>query len=75
MVCQIKRDLDHIQNVLQKILESGVTGVEDTRIEELEKKLKQVQDLIDTEDNDRIHQLLGQSMDDLRWGHLATFGC
>lgn len=66
MVCQIKRDLDHIQNVLQKILESGVSGVEDTRIEELEKKLKQVQDLISTEDNDKIHQLLGQSMDDLR---------
>uniref|UniRef100_A0A8C4HDS2 Laminin, beta 2-like n=1 Tax=Dicentrarchus labrax TaxID=13489 RepID=A0A8C4HDS2_DICLA len=46
-VCQIKRDLDHIQYTVQKILESGVpTGDGDTRIKELEKKLKQVQDLI-----------------------------
>uniref|UniRef100_A0A8C4HFA9 Laminin, beta 2-like n=1 Tax=Dicentrarchus labrax TaxID=13489 RepID=A0A8C4HFA9_DICLA len=56
-VCQIKRDLDHIQYTVQKILESGVpTGDGDTRIKELEKKLKQVQDLISAEDSDRIHQ-------------------
>uniref|UniRef100_A0A8C4HDQ3 Laminin, beta 2-like n=1 Tax=Dicentrarchus labrax TaxID=13489 RepID=A0A8C4HDQ3_DICLA len=66
-VCQIKRDLDHIQYTVQKILESGVpTGDGDTRIKELEKKLKQVQDLISAEDSDRIHQLIGQSIDDLR---------
>uniref|UniRef100_A0A8C9YGN0 Laminin, beta 2-like n=1 Tax=Sander lucioperca TaxID=283035 RepID=A0A8C9YGN0_SANLU len=46
-VCQIKRDLEHIQYAAQKILESGVTtGVGDTRIKELEKKLRKVQDLI-----------------------------
>uniref|UniRef100_A0A4W6G1H4 Laminin, beta 2-like n=1 Tax=Lates calcarifer TaxID=8187 RepID=A0A4W6G1H4_LATCA len=66
-LCQIKRDLEHIQYTVQRILESGVTpGIKDTRIRELEKKLKQVQDLISTEDSDKIHQLIGQSIDDLR---------
>ncbi len=66
-VCQIEKDLKHIQFMVQKILESGVTpGVGDSRIRELERKLKQVQDLIRAEDSDRIHQLIGQSIDDLR---------
>uniref|UniRef100_A0A665WFI8 Laminin subunit beta-2-like n=1 Tax=Echeneis naucrates TaxID=173247 RepID=A0A665WFI8_ECHNA len=66
-LCQIKRDLEHIQYTLQKIQENGITpGVGDTRIKELEKKLKQVQDLISLEDGDRIHQLIGQSIDDIR---------
>ncbi|XP_062248507.1 laminin subunit beta-1 [Platichthys flesus] len=66
-VCQIRRDVDHIQYTVQKILESGVTpGVDDTYIKELEMKLKQVQDLISVQDSDRIHQLIGQSIDDLR---------
>lgn len=66
-VCQIKRDLEHVQYTTQKILESGITpGVGDTRIKELDRKLKQVQDLIRAEDSDRIHQLIGQSVDDLR---------
>ncbi|XP_069025233.1 laminin subunit beta-1 [Embiotoca jacksoni] len=66
-VCQIKRDLEYIQYTLQKILEGGVTpGVEDKRIKELERKLKRVQDLIGTQDSERIHQLIGQSVDDLR---------
>uniref|UniRef100_A0A4W6G2C9 Laminin, beta 2-like n=1 Tax=Lates calcarifer TaxID=8187 RepID=A0A4W6G2C9_LATCA len=61
-LCQIKRDLEHIQYTVQRILESGVTpGIKDTRIRELEKKLKQVQDLISTEDSDKIHQLIGQT--------------
>uniref|UniRef100_A0A8C2ZAY7 Laminin, beta 2-like n=1 Tax=Cyclopterus lumpus TaxID=8103 RepID=A0A8C2ZAY7_CYCLU len=66
-VCQIKRDLEHIQYTAQKILESGATPVVgDTRIGELERKLKEVQDLISAEDSDRIHQLIGQGIDDLR---------
>ncbi|XP_058498691.1 laminin subunit beta-2 [Solea solea] len=66
-LCQIKRDLEHVQYTAQKILESGITpGVEDSRIRELEKKLKQVQDMIGGEDSDRIHKLIGQSIDDLR---------
>ncbi|XP_051915351.1 laminin subunit beta-2 [Hippocampus zosterae] len=67
VVCQLKRDLEHIQHTANKILESGVTpGVSDARIKELEEKLKEVQDLIGNEDSERIHQLLGQSIDDLR---------
>ncbi|XP_037334341.2 laminin subunit beta-2 [Pungitius pungitius] len=66
-VCQIKRDLEHIQYTAQKILESGVMPeIGDTRIRELEMKLLEVQDLISSEDSDRIHQLIGQSIDDLR---------
>ncbi|KAM9785727.1 laminin subunit beta-1 [Neosynchiropus ocellatus] len=66
-VCQIKRDLEHIQYTTQKILESGVTpGVGDGRLKDLEKKLRQVQDLISRQDSDRLYQLIGQSVDDLR---------
>ncbi|XP_047459285.1 laminin subunit beta-2 isoform X2 [Mugil cephalus] len=66
-VCQIKRDLEHIQNAVEKIKESGITpGVGDGRLKELEDKLKRVKDLISEEDRDRIHQLIGQSIDDLR---------
>uniref|UniRef100_A0A673CE11 Laminin subunit beta-1 n=1 Tax=Sphaeramia orbicularis TaxID=375764 RepID=A0A673CE11_9TELE len=65
VVCQIKRDLEHIQFTVEKILESGVTpGADDKRIKELERKLRQVQDLISTEDSDRIHQLIGQTQDE-----------
>ncbi|KAM6924939.1 laminin subunit beta-1 [Xenentodon cancila] len=66
-ICQLKRDLDHIDYNVQKILEGGVTpGVGDSRIKELEKKLTQVRDLISTQDSDGIHQLIGQSIDYLR---------
>lgn len=66
-VCQIKKDLEHVEHMVKNILESGITpGVSDKRIKELERKLKQVQDLISTEDNERVHQLIGQSIDDLR---------
>ncbi|CAN9515951.1 unnamed protein product [Ophioblennius macclurei] len=66
-VCQIKRDLEHIQYTVQKILEIGeMPGVGDTRIGELERKLKQVQVLISTDDSEKTHQLIGQSIDDLR---------
>ncbi|XP_068606555.1 laminin subunit beta-1 [Brachionichthys hirsutus] len=74
-VCQIKRDLDHVQHNVQKILESGVRpGISDSRIRALEDKLKQVQDLIGTEDSDRILRLIGQSIDDLRAETALTDG-
>ncbi|CAG6021045.1 unnamed protein product [Menidia menidia] len=67
IVCQIKRDLDHIQYAVERILENGVLpGGNESRIKELERKLRRVQDLIRTEDNARIHQMIGQSIDDLR---------
>lgn len=66
-MCQIRRDLEHIEFTLEKILKSGVTpGVGDMRFKELERKLKQVKDLISMEDSERIHQLIGQTIDDLR---------
>ncbi|XP_038867518.1 laminin subunit beta-2-like [Salvelinus namaycush] len=66
-VCMIRRDLDHIRYNIQRILESGETpGVGDKHIHELENKLAQVQDLIRDGDRDRQHQLIGQSIDDLR---------
>lgn len=65
-VCQIRRDLEHVQYVVQKTLEGGVgPGVEEGRIKELERKLDQVRDLIGTGDADRIHQLIGESINDL----------
>uniref|UniRef100_A0A669CLA0 Laminin, beta 2-like n=1 Tax=Oreochromis niloticus TaxID=8128 RepID=A0A669CLA0_ORENI len=69
-VCQIRRDLDHIQSRVQEILKGGIIpGAGDARIKELEGKLKQVKDLIITQDRDRVYQLIGQSIDDLRWGN------
>ncbi|XP_005744725.1 laminin subunit beta-2 isoform X1 [Pundamilia nyererei] len=66
-LCQIRRDLDHIQSRVQEILKGGITpGAGDARIKELEGKLKQVKDLIITQDRDRVYQLIGQSIDDLR---------
>uniref|UniRef100_A0AAX7SDX4 Laminin, beta 2-like n=1 Tax=Astatotilapia calliptera TaxID=8154 RepID=A0AAX7SDX4_ASTCA len=42
-LCQIRRDLDHIQSRVQEILKGGITpGAGDARIKELEGKLKQV---------------------------------
>ncbi|XP_045065518.1 laminin subunit beta-2-like [Coregonus clupeaformis] len=66
-VCTIRRDLDHIRHDIQRILESGETpGLGDKPIHELENKLARVQDLIRDGDRDRLHQLIGQSIDDLR---------
>uniref|UniRef100_A0AAX7TEQ7 Laminin, beta 2-like n=1 Tax=Astatotilapia calliptera TaxID=8154 RepID=A0AAX7TEQ7_ASTCA len=54
-LCQIRRDLDHIQSRVQEILKGGITpGAGDARIKELEGKLKQVKDLIITQDRDRV---------------------
>lgn len=66
-MCQIKMDLEHVNLMVEKILQSGVTlGLGDTRIKELKEKLKQVQELIDASESQRLHQLIGQSIDDLR---------
>ncbi|XP_011475073.1 laminin subunit beta-2 [Oryzias latipes] len=75
IICQIKRDLDHIHFTAQRILESGVMpGVGDARIRELEEKLKQVKDLIGSGRNESIHQLIGQAIDDIRAEIAVTDG-
>uniref|UniRef100_A0AAX7V704 Laminin, beta 2-like n=1 Tax=Astatotilapia calliptera TaxID=8154 RepID=A0AAX7V704_ASTCA len=61
-LCQIRRDLDHIQSRVQEILKGGITpGAGDARIKELEGKLKQVKDLIITQDRDRVYQLIAET--------------
>ncbi|XP_012991876.3 laminin subunit beta-2 [Esox lucius] len=66
-VCTIRQELERIRREVQRILESGeIPGVEDRRIHELEEKLARLRDLIQDGDKDRIHQLIGQSIDDLR---------
>lgn len=73
-LCQIRRDLEHIQYDIQKILESGNTsGVWINSTMELEQKLNQVRELIDMGDMEKIHQLIGQSIDDLRWATKVTY--
>uniref|UniRef100_A0AAY5KX69 Laminin, beta 2-like n=1 Tax=Esox lucius TaxID=8010 RepID=A0AAY5KX69_ESOLU len=65
-VCTIRQELERIRREVQRILESGeIPGVEDRRIHELEEKLARLRDLIQDGDKDRIHQLIGQSIDDL----------
>lgn len=67
-VCQIKMDLEQVNMTVDKILQSGVTpGLGDGRVKELERKLKQVQELISAAESEKVHQLISQSIDDLRW--------
>ncbi|KAG7265982.1 LOW QUALITY PROTEIN: hypothetical protein CRUP_012642, partial [Coryphaenoides rupestris] len=70
---KIQADLAEVRRRTDQILKTGeqgggVPGVSDKRIRELEEKLKEVQDLISRggEDNERVQQLIGQSIDDLR---------
>ncbi|XP_030624313.1 laminin subunit beta-2 [Chanos chanos] len=66
-VCQLERDLDHIRNITETIRETGIApGVSDARIKELERKLSLIRDLIKDGDHERVYQLIGQSIDDLR---------
>lgn len=68
IVCQVQHDLETIHYRINRILETGtVPGVSDTRIRALEKKLAEVQDLLNDGDRDRIYHLISQSIDDLRY--------
>nr|XP_055044545.1 laminin subunit beta-2 [Misgurnus anguillicaudatus] len=67
VLCQLRRDLTHIKDVIAKIVEMGeVPGVSDARIRELERKLAQVQDLIRDGDREGTYNLINQAIDDLR---------
>ncbi|XP_051517314.1 laminin subunit beta-2 [Myxocyprinus asiaticus] len=66
-VCQVRRDLTHIKDVIAMILEKGeVPSISDARIHELERKLEQVQDLLRNGDREGTYNLINQSIDDLR---------
>lgn len=59
--------MDRIRFIITKILEMGeVPGVADTRIHELERKLAEIQKLLQDGEGDRIYQLINQAIDDLR---------
>ncbi|XP_062872107.1 laminin subunit beta-1 [Trichomycterus rosablanca] len=67
IVSQVKKDLERIQNKIKKILELGeVPGMGDARIRELERKLAEVQQLLQNEEGGKMYQLINQSVDDLR---------
>ncbi|XP_076840048.1 laminin subunit beta-1 [Brachyhypopomus gauderio] len=75
VVCQVRRDLDSIRHVITQILGSGeVPGMNDSRIRELEEKLAEVQGLLQDGDRDKIHQLISQTIDDLRAEIAVTDG-
>ncbi|XP_051947738.1 laminin subunit beta-2 [Xyrauchen texanus] len=66
-VCQVRRDLTHIKDIIANILEKGeVPNISDARIHELERKLEQVQDLIRNGDREGTYNIINQSIDDLR---------
>ncbi|KAI7793829.1 laminin subunit beta-2 [Triplophysa rosa] len=66
-VCQVRRDLTHIKDVIAKIVEKvEVPGISDARIRDLEKKLEHVQDLIRDGDREGTFNLISQTIDDLR---------
>lgn len=75
IVCQVKHDMDRIRFIITKILEMGeVPGVADTRIHELERKLAEIQKLLQDGEGDRIYQLINQAIDDLRVEIAVTDG-
>ncbi|XP_026854032.2 laminin subunit beta-1 isoform X1 [Electrophorus electricus] len=75
IVCQMQLDLDSIQYIIAKILQSNkVPGFNDTRIRELEKKLTEIQDLLQDGDRDKIYQKITQTIDDLRAEIAVTDG-
>jgi Lutheran blood group glycoprotein len=66
---KIKKHLEEIRHRVAEILKNGgPPGDSDERVRQLEAKLKQVQDLIGRggADSDRVQELIGQRIDDLR---------
>ncbi|XP_046869736.1 LOW QUALITY PROTEIN: laminin subunit beta-2 [Hypomesus transpacificus] len=70
-LCQIKRDLEHVQVALRRLEQSGAEGggtpgLGHARVRELERKLESIQDVVRHSDSERIYLLIGQTIDDLR---------
>lgn len=66
-VCQLMRDLEHIQHMVENVMESaGTPGFRHMDISKLEMKLMQVKNLLSGGESQQIHHLIGQSIEDLR---------
>lgn len=66
-VCQLRRDLEHIEYVVENVMESsGTPGFGHTEIRKLEMKLMQVKNLLSGGESQQIYHLIGQSIEDLR---------
>lgn len=66
-VCQLKRDLDHIEYMVESIMASSVVpGGGHMHIKKLEMKLVQVKNLLTIGESQKIHHLIGESIEDLR---------
>lgn len=67
IVCQLRSDLEHIEDMVEKVKgSSGTPGFGHVNIRKLEMKLMQVKDLLSGGESQQIHHLIGQSMEDLR---------
>lgn len=66
-VCQLRKDLDHIEDMVGNIMESSVVpGFGHMHIKKLETKLEQVRNLLRLGESQQLHQLIGESIEDLR---------
>lgn len=66
-ICQLTRDLEHIENMVKNVLQSsGTPGFGHAEIRKLEMKLMQVKELLSRGESQKIHGLIGQSIEELR---------
>ncbi|XP_066526394.1 laminin subunit beta-1 [Hoplias malabaricus] len=67
IVCQLQRNLDNIRDVIDKFLKTGtMPGVSNKRVQELEKKLAEVQDLLNAGDSERMYRNISLAIEELR---------
>ncbi|XP_072309145.1 laminin subunit beta-2-like, partial [Eucyclogobius newberryi] len=70
LLCQLKRDLEHLLLTAENVLEGGVAGgaalANHSRVNELWRRIAQVQALVTGNETERAHQLIAQSIDDIR---------
>lgn len=66
-VCQLRRDLEHIEYMVENVMESsGTPGFGHMNIRKLEMKLMEVNKLLTRVESQQIQNLIGQSIEDLR---------
>uniref|UniRef100_A0A674NFC8 Laminin, beta 2-like n=1 Tax=Takifugu rubripes TaxID=31033 RepID=A0A674NFC8_TAKRU len=65
-VCQLRRDLDHIEDMVGNIMKSSVVpGVGHKHIKKLEMMLEQIRNLLHLGESQQINQLIGERIKDL----------